>query len=81
MTLHDGAVVRKGDWVCIPQRAMMRDPSRYANPEDFDGRRFARANQEILGGQSTDLVPDTKTSTVTTTSTEWPIWGLGNTAW
>ncbi|KAI1120462.1 cytochrome P450 [Nemania abortiva] len=80
MTLHDGAVVRKGDWVCIPQCAMMRDPSRYANPEKFNGCRFARANQEILGGRSTDLVPDTKTSTLTTTSTEWPIWGLGNTA-
>ncbi|KAI0490292.1 cytochrome P450 [Xylaria cf. heliscus] len=81
VTLQDGSVVKEGDWVCIPQRAMMHDSSRYANPEIFDGRRFASANAMMLKGQLTNLVPDKETSSLTTTSIEWPIWGLGNTAW
>ncbi|KAI0449783.1 cytochrome P450 [Xylaria acuta] len=80
VTLQDGSVVKRGDWVCIPQRAMMHNSSRYANPEVFDGRRFVRANATILKGQLTDLIPDKGTSSLTTTSIEWPIWGLGNTA-
>ncbi|KAI0118646.1 cytochrome P450 [Nemania sp. FL0031] len=78
--LHDGSIAKKGDWVCIPQRAMMHDPSRYANPEVFDGRRFARANTTLLGGQLTHLIPDKEPSHLTTASIEWPIWGLGNAA-
>lgn len=39
-TFSDGTVVPKGAWVCVPQRAMQRDPSIYANPEVFNGHRF-----------------------------------------
>ncbi|KAI1447079.1 cytochrome P450 [Annulohypoxylon stygium] len=79
-SLQDGSVVEKGEWVCIPQRAMMRDPSRYSNPEAFDGFRFAHANASLSEGQLTSRIPDREPSSLTTTNMEWPIWGLGNTA-
>ncbi|KAK8127347.1 Cytochrome P450 [Apiospora sp. TS-2023a] len=77
-TLQDGSVIRKNDWVCIPQRAMMCDGRRYANPTAFDGYRFARANDALRQGNATADVPDKTASTVTSASLEWPIWGLGN---
>ncbi|KAK8059254.1 cytochrome P450 [Apiospora saccharicola] len=77
-TLQDGSIIHKNDWVCIPQRAMMCDERRYANPHAFDGYRFARANDALRQGNATADVPDKTASTVTSASLEWPIWGLGN---
>ncbi|ROT42882.1 cytochrome P450 [Sodiomyces alkalinus F11] len=77
---RDGSRVEKDDWVCIPQRAMMRDAQRYSDPDKFDGFRFANANGLLRLGQTTDKVPDKDPSTITTATVEWPIWGLGNTA-
>ncbi|KAI1087868.1 cytochrome P450 [Rostrohypoxylon terebratum] len=79
-TLQDGSVVEKGEWVCIPQRAMMSDPSRYSNPDAFDGFRFAHANALLSEGQPTSRIPDREPSSLTASNMEWPIWGLGNTA-
>lgn len=78
---HDGLKLDKGDWVCIPQRAMMRDPTRYSDPETFDGFRFARANTQLRRGCVPVEVPDRMTSTLTDASVQWPIWGFGNMAW
>ncbi|KAK6854938.1 hypothetical protein PG995_008470 [Apiospora arundinis] len=76
--LQDGSCIKKNDWVCIPQHAMMCDGSRYSNPHEFDGYRFARANASLRQGNLTADVPDKTASTVTSASLEWPIWGLGN---
>lgn len=73
--------MNKDDWVCIPQRAMMADPSRYADPTKFDGFRFVKANHLLQAGQASKDVPDSLPSTFTTATPEWPIWGLGKTAW
>lgn len=79
--LRDGSKLRKGDWVCIPQIAMMRDERRYSDPHRFDGFRFARANESLKVGRNTSAVPDKMPTTLTTVHMDWPVWGLGNTAW
>ncbi|KAF7183663.1 hypothetical protein CNMCM7691_004013 [Aspergillus felis] len=76
----DGLEVAEGDWVCIPQRAMMRDRIRYRNPQAFDGFRFARANKQLRAGDVPLDVPESSPLTMTDVSVDWPIWGLGNTA-
>ncbi|KAI1849851.1 hypothetical protein JX265_013554 [Neoarthrinium moseri] len=70
-----------GDWVCVPQRALMHDATRYRSPDVFDAFRFVRANQEFARGETArGYVPGDKPSSLTTVSVDWPIWGFGNTA-
>ncbi|KAI2469098.1 cytochrome P450 [Annulohypoxylon bovei var. microspora] len=70
-----------GDWVCVPQRALMHDATRYSSPDVFDAFRFVRANQQLERGEipCRDVPGDTPSS-LTTASVDWPIWGFGNTA-
>ncbi|KAI1127997.1 cytochrome P450 [Nemania abortiva] len=75
--LKDGSTVEKGDWVCIPQLAMMHDAQRYSNPEAFRPFRFAEANSALREGHGTSLIPDKTPTSLTTATVEWPIWGLG----
>ncbi|KAL4943637.1 hypothetical protein BDV06DRAFT_210932 [Aspergillus oleicola] len=76
----DGLRVEQGDWVCVPQRAMMHDGRRYENPRQFDGLRFARANKQLENGDQSANVPEASPLGLTDVSIDWPIWGLGNTA-
>ncbi|KKO98194.1 cycloheximide-inducible-1 [Trichoderma harzianum] len=79
-TFQDGSSIKKGDWACIPQRAMMQNGTRYRDPQTFDGFRFAHDNaQHQQHEQSTEL-PGQKESKFTDATPEWPIWGLGNAA-
>ncbi|KAH6605698.1 cytochrome p450 [Trichoderma cornu-damae] len=79
-TFQDGSSINKGDWACIPQRAMMRDSTRYRDSQTFDGFRFARANAQLRQHKQSADVPDQKESSLTDASPDWPIWGFGNTA-
>lgn len=79
--LQDGTKIAKGDWVCIPQRAMMHDAGRFARPHEFNGFRFARANVLLQSGHPSAEVPDRSPASLTTANNDWPIWGLGNAAW
>ncbi|KAI4089097.1 MAG: hypothetical protein LQ339_008619 [Xanthoria mediterranea] len=36
----DGLLVRTGDWVCLPQQAMMKDEQLHPRPACFDPTRF-----------------------------------------
>ncbi|KAF2014263.1 cytochrome P450 [Aaosphaeria arxii CBS 175.79] len=68
---QDGTKVAKDDWVCVPQRALMRDPTIYPNPESFNGYRFLEQQLESStkrAAKFTDLDP------------AYPIWGLGKQA-
>lgn len=80
-TFSDGVRVDQGDWVCIPQRAMMRDPARYSHAQQFDGFRFARANKLLALNEGCADVPEGAPLQLTDVDVDWPIWGLGNTAW
>ncbi|OJI79655.1 hypothetical protein ASPTUDRAFT_204913 [Aspergillus tubingensis CBS 134.48] len=79
-TFSDGLRVDRGDWVCIPQRAMMRDPARYSHAQQFDGFRFARANKLLALNEGCADVPEVAPLQLTDVDVNWPIWGLGNTA-
>jgi hypothetical protein len=80
-TFHDGSFISKGDWVCVPQRAMMQDCTRYKDPQTFDGFRFVRANDQLRQRKQCSDVPDKKESNLTDASPDWLIWGFGSTAW
>lgn len=75
-TFSNGLTVAVGDWLCVPQKAMMRDVRYYREPAKFDGFRFvANAHkfesdaQNQHSGRFTDPSPD------------WLIWGFGKTVW
>lgn len=38
----DGLLVKAGDWVCLPQQAMLRDERLYPQPACFNPTRFLR---------------------------------------
>ncbi|KAM0247337.1 hypothetical protein ACHAQJ_009894 [Trichoderma viride] len=78
-TFQDGSFINKGDWACVPQRAMMQDSTRYKDPQTFDGFRFARPNAKLRQRKHFSEVPD-RESNMTEISPDWLIWGFGNTA-
>ncbi|KAI9879025.1 MAG: hypothetical protein M1830_009824 [Pleopsidium flavum] len=70
-TFADGTHVPKGNWACVPQRAIQRDACYYSSPEIFNGFRFAQGKEGIdcpKRGPFTDL------------DTKYPFWGLGKRA-
>ncbi|KAI0859746.1 cytochrome P450 [Xylaria cubensis] len=72
-TFSDGiSSLAAGDWVCVPQRAMMNDATHYNSPHVFDAFRFLPTNQRLRDRDTP--------SSLTTASIGWPIWGLGKTA-
>jgi cytochrome P450 len=68
-TFKDGTHVSAADWVCVPQRPLLRDPAIYHDPEVFDAYRFMSHKTGKHPSRFTDLSPD------------YPIWGLGKQAW
>jgi cytochrome P450 len=70
---HSGGLrVSKDSIVCISAWDMMHDPTRYPSPDEFDGLRF-------VGDQR--LGRDTRGTTFTDASREFPIWGFGARVW
>ncbi|OTA05428.1 hypothetical protein A9Z42_0061040 [Trichoderma parareesei] len=80
-TFSDGSYLNRGDWACVPQRAMMQDSTRYTDANRFDGFRFARQNALLRQQRQSADVPGQKESNLTDASPDWPIWGFGNAAW
>ena len=75
-TFSNGLHVPQGNWVCVPQRALMRDPKHYAHPMAFNGFRFARNRHEGFSDNDKD-----KPSKFTDVDHSFPIWGAGKLAW
>lgn len=71
-TFKDGTHVPKGNWVCIPQQAIMGDPSLYNDPTVFQGFRFVNREDE-----------ENPTSKVRFSHPSWifPYWGTIKQAW
>lgn len=78
---QDGSRVAKGDWVCVPQQAMMMDSNRYRNPHLFDGFRFARANELLRSGQRSADTPDLVETKLSDATYEWSAWGMDPAVW
>lgn len=88
-TFKDGTHIRAEDWVCVPQRSLLRDPAIYPRPATFDPYRFLSHNSNALPSEAFphDLFPtlhnhdSQKPSRFTDLSPDYPIWGLGKQAW
>lgn len=75
--LSGGFTVSPGDWLCIPQQAMMLDPQKYNDPSSFDPFRFTNhkdSTQEVR-------VRNPETGLLTEPSPDWLVWGSGKTVW
>lgn len=66
-TFSDGSHVPTGNWVCIPQRAIQRDPALYERSTEFDGFRFIQDNSKAKAFIDID--------------SSFPFWGMGRSAW
>lgn len=78
---RDGTRVAKGDWVCIPQQAIMMDGSKYHDPHRFDGFRFANANNDLRQGKRSPNTPDKVETKLSDATLEWSAWGIDPAAW
>ena len=63
--------IQRGEWVCVPQQAMMNNPSLYPTPAKFSGTRFLPDGEE----------GEAKMSLFTDSNDKWLIWGHGSTTW
>ena len=85
----DGTVVSKGDWVCFPQAAMMRDEKYWECPSGFHGFRFAsdEAIAAVVNEKDLDLHNELNSerhsvgTKFTDVSHRRLIWGSGDKAW
>ncbi|KAF2796015.1 cytochrome P450 [Melanomma pulvis-pyrius CBS 109.77] len=44
-SVHQLAMAKSGDWVCVPQGAMNRDSQHYSNPDEFNPFRFVGSSR------------------------------------
>lgn len=76
-TFSDGFKVAVGDWVCIPQQAMMLDPQNHDDSGQFNGFRFVA---KVPSSDNKETSNDNKASSqFTNASLTWLIWGSGKT--
>lgn len=76
-TFSNGLRVAVGDWLCVPQRAMMRDKRYYKEPAAFDGFRFVTNTHKDV-----KIENDTRgrhSGRFTDSSADWLMWGFGKT--
>ena len=68
-TFSDGTQIVAGQWLCAPQRAIMRDPVNYPEATTFKGFRFANDDATRTISKLID------------TESRFLYWGLGKRAW
>lgn len=71
-TFTDGSLIPKGNLVAVPQQSLMRDPTNYPNPMQFDPTRYL-ARDEDGRVRSIPRFTDVKWS--------FPYWGGHKRAW
>lgn len=73
----DGTRLERGDWACIPLRAMLHDSQLYPEPMTFHGFRFAEEKKPEPFFFSQPEGP----SKLTDLSNKWHVWGTGRMTW
>jgi cytochrome P450 len=75
----DGTRVKKGDWACVPVKAMLQDESFFPHAVAFEGFRFA-PRDAIPGGLDAVMQPEGP-SKYTDVSANYHAWGIGSIIW
>ena len=70
----DGSQIPVGNWACVPQKAMMRDPQIYVEPDTFNGFRFVSTGNDNNEGK----FECSSSTSFTKADAEFPFWGLGS---
>lgn len=74
-TFSDGTVVKKGDWTCIPLKAMQADPAFFPSPDEFHPFRFLAP--ELRPESASEIVQPEGPSRLTDASANFYYWGAG----
>lgn len=74
----DGTRLERGDWACIPLRAMLHDSQLYPDPMAFHGFRFAEEEKPKPFSSFSQPEGSSKLSDV---SNKWHVWGSGKITW
>ena len=82
-TFSDGLEIRRGEWVCVPHRSLMRDENNYPDALRFDGFRFVGAQHRNDNGDESDKRSARMAAegSFLTDSSGSLIWGLGRIIW
>jgi len=75
----DGTQVSKGNWACVPTKAILGDENFFPEAEKFDGFRFAK-HEDIPDGFRTISQPEGPSKFVDA-SPHYHSWGLGGIIW
>lgn len=78
-TFSNGLTVAVGDWLCVPQKAMMNDKRYYKEPDKFDA--FRHVAKEHTDGSTETGAQDQHSGRFTDSSPDWLMWGFGKTVW
>ncbi|ESZ91025.1 cytochrome P450 [Sclerotinia borealis F-4128] len=75
-TFSDGTYIPAGNWVCVPQQAILNDPNIYNDPETFQPFRFVQWENE----NGVSPTPSSE-SRFSHPSWKYPYWGTLKQAW
>ncbi|ERF69700.1 hypothetical protein EPUS_03692 [Endocarpon pusillum Z07020] len=82
-TFSDGLHLRRGDWVCVPHRSLMRDENNFPDALSFHGFRFVgtQHNKDSSNEQDHSSAGIPAKGSFLTDSSDSLIWGLGRIVW
>lgn len=77
----DGTRLERGDWACIPLRAMLHDSQLYPDPMAFHGFRFAELEEKKPKEPFSISQQPKGSSKLSDVSNKWHVWGSGKITW
>ncbi|KAI1451456.1 cytochrome P450 [Annulohypoxylon moriforme] len=72
----DGTQVKKGDWACVPTRAMLHDETYYPHASTFEGFRFA-PREKVPRNMASNVFQPEGPSRYSDLSENYHAWGIG----
>lgn len=78
-TFSDGTQIKKGDWACVPAKAILSDETYFPRADNFEGFRFA-PRDSIPGNMDAVTQPEGP-SRYSDLSSNYHAWGIGGIVW
>ena len=75
----DGTKVRKGDWTCVPAKAILHDDAFFPDAQNFNGFRFV--HPDLRPGTIKSATQPEGPSKFVTISPNYHNWGIGHIVW